>query len=67
MGGKAFTAQVANQTSQQAAQQGAAPDRLQPTLVPRSGFRRRVSLVVLPVRTAWMRFRQQNSTMKDYE
>ena len=30
-----------------ATQQGAAPDRLQPALVPRSGFRRRVSLVVL--------------------
>lgn len=27
-------------------QQGAAPDRLQPTLVPRSGFRRRVSLAL---------------------
>ena len=37
-------------TNQQAAQQGAAPDRLQPTLVPRSGFRRRVSLVVVPAR-----------------
>jgi len=31
-----------------AAQQGAAPDRLQPALVPRFGFRRRVSLVVVP-------------------
>ena len=28
------------------AEQGAAPDRLQPALVPRSGFRQRVSLVV---------------------
>ena len=34
-------------TDRQAAQQGAAPDRLQPALVPRFGFRRRVSLVVL--------------------
>lgn len=36
-------------------QQGAAPDRLQPSLVPRSGFRRRVSLVVLLPRAAWSR------------
>ena len=32
------------------AQQGAAPDRLQPTLVPRFGFWRRVSLVVVLLR-----------------
>ena len=35
-------------------QQGAAPDRLQPTLVPRFGFQRRVSSVVLPVRAAFL-------------
>jgi hypothetical protein len=35
--------QKQTKTVQQAAQQGAAPDRLQPTLDPRSGFRRRVS------------------------
>lgn len=33
-------------TVQQARQQGAAPDRLQPTLLRRFGFQRRVSLVV---------------------
>ena len=37
-----------------AGQQGAAPDRLQPALVPRSGFRRRVSLVVRRLRAASM-------------
>jgi hypothetical protein len=36
-----------------ATEQGAAPDRLQPTLVPRSGFRRRVSLVVVLPRAAF--------------
>ncbi len=35
--------------NQQAAEQGAAPDRIHPALVPRFGFRRRVSLVVRPL------------------
>ena len=46
------------ESPKQAAEQGAAPDRLQPyvSLVPRftPGFRRRVSLVVRPQRAAWM-------------
>ena len=49
---------AASESDQHEAEQGAAPDRLQPALrlVPRlrSGFRRRVSLVVVPVCAAWM-------------
>ena len=54
------TKRRSSSNSQTPAQQGAAPDRLQPALclVPRlrSGFRRRVSLFVVPSRDTWLRF-----------
>ena len=52
-----------------AAQQGAAPDRLQlRSLVPRSlRFRRRVSLVVSLVRVALRRLKQENGKVKIME
>ncbi len=62
---------AASRTLKQAAQQGAAPDRLQPcvSLVPRftSGFRRRVSLVVLSLARGVSESDTFQSQMNEYK